>query len=131
MNAVNSLYAVTRLNWPEARENPIVMELFKKCKGFSFPLLENFDTDPLLMNIDLPLQQPTGVPDAIMKFIFSPTVMEWQDKIPARWIHYIRASLASLVELRICGCCKHLVSRHAFDDDIVSLFADGFNFIDQ
>ena len=112
MNGVNALYAVTRLNWPEARLDPLVMKLFKKSKSFAFPLVEDFDSDPLLCDIDLPLQTPHGVPDSILIYIFGPTVTEWHDEIPPEWFHYIRASLASLVEVEICGCCKHLLPRH-------------------
>ena len=113
MNAVDALYAVTRLNWPEARNDTLVMEWWKR-KVFAFPVVDEFDSDPLLCDIDLPLQTwgTYGVPESILIYIFGLTVLERFDEIPPQWIHYIRASLASLVEVEICECCKHLLLRH-------------------
>ena len=111
MNSVNALYAVTRLNWPEARQNSLIMDWYRNHQPFAFPVIEEFDSHPLLCNIDLPLQTPHGVPDSILLYIFGPNVNKM--KLPAEWIHYIRASLNSLVDISYCGCCKHLLLRHS------------------
>ena len=104
MNAIDSLYAVTRLRWPQCRENPTALALFKKSKGFKFPLLQTFHSDSLLHGIILPLNTDQPLPPKLFCYIFGPTVKE--KEIPAEWIHYIFATLNLLVGKKICRCCN-------------------------
>ena len=102
MNTMDSLYAVTRLGWHQCRENPTALALFKKSKGFKFPLLHTFQSDNLLKGISLPLGH--NLPPKLVCYIFGPHVQ--LKEIPAEWIHYILATLCLLEGKTICLCCN-------------------------
>ena len=107
MNAIDALYAVTRMNWYQCRQDADTLALFKQCKGFRFPLLHCFKQDPQLWHIDLPWPYIQPLPEALLVYIFGPSVVCWEEGVSEQWKHNIRASLSALQGRQDCECCQH------------------------
>ena len=105
MNSVDALYAVTRLNWYSLHqeENSEVLFVFKLCRGFKFPLLNN-------QSVVFPTISGPKLDDSLLIYIFGEKIWPtWEEWIDEDWLHYIEATVFALKKRSICDCCVNVI----------------------
>ena len=100
MNRIDALYAVTRLNWYSLHqlENYEALYLFKVCKGFKFPLLNE-------KSVVFNKSSGHKLHDSLLIYIFGNIWPCWEEFIPEDWLHFIEATVFALRKKSICDCC--------------------------
>jgi hypothetical protein len=103
MNQMDALYAVTRLNWYSLHqhENAEALYLFRVCKGFKFPLLDE-------QIVVFPQCSGSKLHNSLLTYIFGNIWPSWEEFIPEDWIHYIEATVFALRKKSVCNCCLSL-----------------------